>query len=58
MSKKRERMLDEMIRIYGHEHHMTIEYAHLLEMWYENDDFTLEQILKAHQEHPILDEEE
>lgn len=51
-------MLDEMIRIYGFEHEVTIEFAHLLETWYESDDFMLEQILKAHKEFPQIEEEE
>lgn len=53
MTENRERMLSEMIRIYGFEHEVTIEFARLL----ESDTMTdkdLETILKAHKENPVM----
>ena len=53
----REKLLDRMIRIYGFEHDAVIEFAELI----ENDTFTdemLEIIVKAHEEHPLVEEEE
>ena len=53
----REKLLDRMIRIYGFEHDADIGFAELI----ENDTFTdemLEIIVKAHEEHPLVEEEE
>lgn len=53
----REKLLDRMIRIYGFEHDAVIEFAELI----ENDTFTdemLEIIVKTHEEHPLVEEEE
>lgn len=52
-----EQLLDRMIRIYGFEHEVVIAFAELI----ENDTFTdemLEAIVKAHEAHPIAEDEE
>ena len=57
MSQKREELLDRMIRIYGFEHECVLSFAHLMEL----DTFTdgaLEAIVKAHEEYPMMAEEE
>lgn len=53
----REELLTRMIRIYGFEHEVVIEFARLM----ENDSFSdemLEAIVKAHEENPQVIEEE
>ena len=53
----REELLTRMIRIYGFEHEVVIEFARLM----ENDSFSdemLEAIVKAHEENPQVTEEE
>lgn len=53
----REELLTRMIRIYGFEHEVVIEFARLM----ENDSFSdemLEVIVKAHEENPQVIEEE
>ena len=53
----REQLLNRMIRIYGFEHDAVIEFAKLI----ENETFTdevLETIVKAHEEFPVVEEEE
>lgn len=58
MNKNRERMLDEMIRIYGFEHEVVIEFAKLCETWELDKDNLLEAILKAHKEFPQIEDDE
>ena len=53
----REELLDRMIEIYGFEHEAVIAFAELV----EGDVFTdemLETIVKAHEEYPVVEEEE
>ena len=54
----REKLLDRMIRIYGFEHEVVIEFARMC----ESDNFTdidLEVIVEAHEANPIgFDEDE
>ena len=53
----REELLDRMIRIYGFEHEAVIAFAELV----KSDIFTdemLEVIVKAHEEYPVIEEEE
>jgi len=57
MSENRERLLDEMIRIYGFEHEVVIEFARLCET-YEGDDLMLEQLVKTHKEFPQIENED
>lgn len=54
----REKMLDEMIRIYGFEHEEVIKFAHAMESPYISD-HALELILKLHRLFPVgIDEDE
>ena len=53
----REELLDRMIKIYGFEHEAVVAFAELV----ENNTFTdemLEIIVKAHEAHPIMGDEE
>lgn len=53
----KEELLDKMIGIYGFEHEVVIAFAELV----ENNTFTdemLETIVKAHEAHPIMEDEE
>lgn len=56
MTTYRENLLDRMIRIYGFEHEIVIEFARLMET--EMSDHDLETIVKAHEEFPVFDDEE
>lgn len=55
MTEIREEMLTRMIRVYGFEHEVTIEFARLLES--DMSDHDLETILKAHEEMPFEEED-
>lgn len=52
----REDLLTRMIHIYGFEHKAVIEFAKLMET--EISDHDLETIIKAHEEFPIVEDEE
>ena len=57
----REQLLDRMIRIYGFEHEIVIEFAKMCEEWLptENNDKALETLVKCHEENPVgFDEDE
>lgn len=51
----RERLLDRMIKIYGFEHEIVIEFARMCEEWLptENNDKALETLVKCHEENPV-----
>ena len=51
----REKLLDRMIRIYGFEHEIVIEFARMCEEWLptENNDKALETLVKCHEENPV-----
>ena len=51
----REQLLDRMIRIYGFEHEIVIEFARMCEEWLstENNDKALEILVKCHEENPV-----
>ena len=51
----REQLLDRMIRIYGFEHEIAIEFARMCEEWLptENNDKALETLVKCHEENPV-----
>lgn len=53
----REELLDRMIRIYGFEHELVIEFGKLLISEVFTDE-TLEALVKAHEEYPVVEEEE
>ena len=52
----REQLLDRMIRIYGFEHEIVIEFARMCEEWLstENNDKALETLVKCHEENPVV----
>ena len=51
----REQLLDRMIRIYGFEHEIVIEFARMCEEWLptEINDKALETLVKCHEENPV-----
>ena len=51
----REKLLDRMIRIYGFEHEIVIEFARMCEEWLptENNDKALETLVKCHEENTV-----
>ena len=51
----REQLLDRMIRIYGFEHEIIIEFARMCEEWLptENNNKALETLVKYHEENPV-----
>ena len=53
--KMREQLLDRMIRIYGFEHEIVIEFARMCKEWLptENNDKALETLVKCHEENPV-----
>ena len=52
----REQLLDRMIRIYGFENPIVIEFARLIETKFSDHD--LETIVKAHEEFPQFEDED
>ena len=56
----REKLIDRMIRIYGFENPIVIEFCRLCENWEDTNekDRFLEAIVKSHEEFPQLDTEE
>ena len=56
----REKLIDRMIRIYGFENPIVIEFCRLCENWEDTNekDRFLEAIVKSHEELPQLDTEE
>ena len=57
----REQLSDRMIRIYGFEHEIVIEFAKMCEEWLptENNDKALETLVKRPEENPVgFDEDE
>ena len=53
----KEQLLNRMIKLYGFEHNAVIAFAELIEQnIFTNDIF--EDIVKAHEKHPIIEEEE
>jgi hypothetical protein len=60
MNAMRETLLDRIIRIYGFEHEVTIQFADMCEKWDNNsaNDRMLEILVDAHEEHPQIEEDE
>ena len=56
----REKLIDRMIRIYGFENPIVIEFCGLCENWEDTNekDRFLEAIVKSHEEFPQLDTED
>lgn len=51
-SSSKDKLLTRMIRIYGFEHPLVIDFAEKIDSFSE---YTLEQIVKIHEEYPIKD---
>ena len=51
----REQLLDRMIKIYGFEHEIVIEFARMCEEWLpiENNYKALESLVNFHEENPV-----
>ena len=60
MNAIRENLLDRMIRIYGFENDIVIQFAELCERYADNtiNDKMLTILVEAHEASPILDDEE
>lgn len=55
MSKERKNLLDRIIRIYGFENPITIQFANICESWKKKDQLPLlEAIVKSHEEFPQI----
>lgn len=56
----REEMATAIVRLYGFEHEITIQFFELMEMLPENiwNNKALEIMVKAHLENPVFDEDE
>ena len=59
MTKFRENLIDRMIRIYGYEHEIVLEFCRLCENWESNvwNDKCLEIVVEAHEAEPMIFEE-
>lgn len=53
----REEMLTRMIRLYGFEHEVVIQFSELITNPQIND-VTLETIVKCHEKHPLWEDED
>lgn len=60
MSKIREQLADRMIRLYGFENPITIDFCRLCEEWPDTEtyDRALARLVKCHEEAPLYFEEE
>ena len=60
MNKIREQLVDRMIRLYGFENPITIDFCRLCEEWPNNEahDSALATLVKCHEEAPQRFEEE
>ena len=59
MSSFRENLIDRMIRLYGFEHKLVIEFVKMCEEWEENgwNNTSLAILVASHEESPVFDEE-
>lgn len=59
MTINREKLVDRMIRIYGFENPLVIQFAEMCESWEDNDwnNTCLTTLVKAHEASPILNDE-
>lgn len=60
MTDFRNDLLTRIIRIYGFEHEVTIQFADMCEKWenHSANDRMLEILVEAHEEHPQIEEDE
>lgn len=57
MNELRENLIDRMIRIYGFEHEVVIDFAKMCEMTCMSDE-ALTTIVECHEEYPITEDDE
>lgn len=59
MSNFRENLIDRMIRLYGFENPMVIEFCRMCEDWEDNqwNDKVLRILVEAHEANPVFDED-
>lgn len=59
MSNFRESLIDRMIRLYGYENNLVIDFAKMCEAWAKNDwnDKCLALLVASHEADPILEED-
>lgn len=57
---KREALLNRIIRIYGFEHEVTLDFARLCEEWVDDiaHDRILEMLVESHEEFPQIEDDE
>jgi len=60
MTENRQKLLDRIIRIYGYEHEITIDFAKMCENYLNVEIFdkTLEALVKCHEEYPYTEDDE
>ena len=60
MNAKREALLDRIIKIYGFEHEVTLDFARLCEEWVDDiaHDRILEMLVESHEEFPQIEDDE
>lgn len=58
MTKFRESLIDRMIRIYGYEHKIVLDFCHLCEAWEDNDwnNKCLAILVESHEAEPVFEE--
>ena len=57
MNTMRKNLIDRMVRIYGFEHPVVIEFTELCERWEDtkNNDTILRLAVEYHEEYPVLE---
>lgn len=60
MNKVREQLVDRMIKVYGFEHEIVVEFAHLCEDYPDNSytDSMLTTLVKCHEANPYTGDED
>jgi hypothetical protein len=60
MNELREQLLGRMIRIYGFEHGLVVDFAKVLEAWPEGEQYDkcLATIVECHEKSPLIEDEE
>ena len=59
MTTYRENLIDRMIRLYGFENPMVVQFAEMCEKYPNNADYDngLQLLVEAHEEYPIFEED-
>lgn len=60
MSEKRANLLSRMIKLYGYEHEVVVDFANHCESWEDNgwNDTVLEILVKTHEADPLGEDED